>query len=283
MPNSGGRRVVKGGLTVTEYPTRRVSLWLMLALSVVLASGCVTSTDSRFQREADREEAIENYVRLATLYIGQGNTDRARVHLDRATELAPDNSAVLSVKGLLYQADSEDELAERSFKAAIANDKGYTRAHVYYGTFLYGKNRFEEARDQFAAASRDTEYPDRASVFFNLGRSEEQLENPEAAVTAYRRSVELSRGNVRSLLALSRNLVAIGDYESAERYYERLTGMMQRNTNLRHSPESLITGIRIARHVGDLNREASLALLLRNDFPNSLEYQQYKVLKADGQ
>ena len=268
---------------MTEYSTRRIGVWLMLAFSMLLVSGCVTSTDSRFQREADREQAIEDYVRLATAYIGQGNTDRARFHLDRATELAPENPAVLSAKGLLYQADSEDELAERSFRTAIANDQGYTRARVYYGAFLYGKNRFEEARDQFAAASRDTEYPDRASVFFNLGRSEEMLEDHEAAVTAYRRAVELSRGDARSLLALSRNLVAIGDYESAGYYYGRLTDLMQRNTNLRHSPESLITGIRIARHIGDLNREASLALLLRNDFPNSLEYRQYKVLKADGQ
>jgi type IV pilus assembly protein PilF len=246
-------------------------------------SGCVTSTDSRFQREADKEEAIQNYVRLATAYIGQGNVDRARVHLDRATELAPEDSAVLATKALLYQSDSEDELAERSYKSAIANDKGYTRARVYYGAFLYGKGRFEEARDQFAAASRDTEYPDRASIFFNLGLSEERLEDLDAAVRAYLRAVELSRGDVKSLLALSRTLVATDNYGTAERYYSRLMGAMQRNSNLRHSPESLITGIRIARHFGDSNREASLGLLLKSDFSNSLEYQQYKVLKSDGQ
>lgn len=268
---------------MTEYSTRRVGLGLVLALCMLVAAGCVTSTDSRFQREADREQAIADYVRLATAYIGQGNADRARIHLERAADLAPENASVLSAKGLLYQADSEDELAERSYKAAIASDQGYTRARVYYGAFLYGENRFEEARDQFAGASRDTGYPDRASVFFNLGLCEEVLENHQAAITAYRRSVELSRGDARSLLALSRNLIAAGDYEAAEYYYNRLTDMMQKNTNLRHSPESLITGIRIARHFGDLDREGSFALLLRSDFPNSLEYQQYKVLKADGQ
>ena len=256
---------------------------LALALSVLLTAGCVTSTDSRFQREADKQQAIENYVRLATAYIGQGNVDRARVHLDRATELAPDDSAVLTAKGLLYQTDSEHRLAEQSYKAAIANDKDYTRAHVFYGAFLFGKGRFEEARDQFLAASRDTEYPDRASVFFNLGLSEERLGDLKAAVRAYRRSVELSRGDVKSLLALSRTLVAAGDYNAAAGYYSRLMGTMQRNTNLRHSPESLMTGIRIARHFGNVDREASLVLLLKSDFPSSLEYKQYRVLNADGQ
>jgi len=268
---------------VTELPFRKSYLWLTLVLAAMLTAGCVTSTDSRFKREADKGQAVENYVRLATAYIGQGNADRARIHIDRATELAPDDAGVLAVQGLLYQYDSEEELAEQSYRAAIAADKGYTRARVYYGAFLYGRSRFEAARDQFAAAARDTEYPDRASIFFNLGLSEERLNNLEAAVLAYRRSVDLSRGNVESLLALSRTLVATGNYVAAERYYTRLTGAMQRNTNLRHSPESLMTGIRIARHFGDYDREASLALLLKSDFPNSSEYRQYKVLEADGQ
>lgn len=268
---------------VTKGTFRKSCLWLTLVLTALLMSGCVTSTDSRFQREADKDEAIDNYVRLATAYIGQDNVDRARVHLDRASELAPEDPAVLTVKGLLYQTDSEDELAERSYKAAISNNPRYTRGRVFYGAFLYGKGRFEEARDQFAAASRDTEYPDRASIFYNLGLTEERLEDLDAAVRAYGRAVELSRGDVKSLLALSRTLVAKGDFNAAERYYGRLMGAMQRNSNLRHSPESLITGIRIALHFGDSNREASLGLLLKSDFPNSLEYQQYKVLKADGQ
>ena len=268
---------------MADIRLRKPGFWLFMVLSALLLAGCVTTTDSRFKREADREEAIDNYVRLATAYIGQGNLDRARVHLDRATELAPEKASVLATKGLMYQADAEMELAERSYRKALANDESYTRAHVYYGAFLYGQQRFEEARDQFAAASRDTEYKDRASVFFNLGLTEERLGDLEAATTAYRRSVELSRGSAESLLALSRTLADKGDYGAASRYYSRLMGLMQRNSNLRHSPESLLTGIRIANHFGDADREASLGLLLRNEFPNSSEYQQYRVLNSDGQ
>lgn len=268
---------------MTELSFRKGGLCLVLALSALVTAGCVTSTDSRFQREADKQEAIQNYVRLATAYVGQGNTDRARVHVDRATELAPNDPAVLAAKGLLYQSDSESELAERAYREAISRDSGYTRARVYYGAFLFGKGRFEEARDQFLAASRDTEYSDRASVFFNLGLSQERLDNLDGAVSSYRRSVELSRGEARSLLALSRTLVATDQYDAAARYYSQLMGALQRNTNLRHSPESLITGIRIARYFGNNDREASLGMLLKSDYPSSLEYQQYKVLTSDGQ
>lgn len=251
---------------------------LMLAM---LVSGCVTTTDSRFSREADRQKALNNYVQLATAYIGQGNLDRARSHLERALELDSSNAAALAARGLVLSAEGEEKLAEKSFRDAISSDGGYTRGRVYYGAFLYSQSRFEEARDQFQVASRDTEYPDRGAVFYNLGMTEERLGAPEAAEAAYRRAVELTRGEARALLSLSRVLVEQQDFSEASRYYSRLQTMIQRNTRLAHSPESLYTGIRIARHFRDRDQEASLALLLRNEYPDSVEYQHYKVLIAN--
>lgn len=262
--------------------TYRSTIWRFSAVALVwatlLVTGCVTTTDSRFSREADRQEAVDDYVQLATAYIGQGNLDRARHHLDRALALESESPSARAAMGLVYNAEGEPELAESSFERAIDSDAGYTRARVYYGAFLYGQGRMDEARDQFRAASRDTEYKDRGSVFFNLGMTQERLDELDNAEASYRRAVELSRGDARSLLALSRVLAEQGDYSAAARYYSRLSSMMQKNDRLRHSPESLLTGIRIARYLDNRNQEASLALQLKNNFPESVEYQQYKVL-----
>ncbi len=268
---------------MTSEPVNRIRAAFAMVLLAMFVTGCVTNTDSRFAREADRDKAVRNYVQLATAYIGQGNLDRARSHLDRALEISPKNPGALAAMGLVYQTEGEQELAERSFENALENDPDYTRGRVYYGAYLYGERKFEEARDQFLAASRDTGYGERASVFFNLGLTEERIGNLEGAVTAYRRAVELSRGDARSLLALSRTLVESGNYQAASRHYSRLTTLMQRNKNLRHSPESLYTGIRIAHQLGDRNQASSLALQLKNNFPNSVEYQQYRVMIANGQ
>ena len=253
---------------------------VVLVIGVML-SGCVTTTDSRFSREADRQKALNNYVQLATAYIGQGNLDRARDHLERALEIDSRSAPALAARGLVLSAEGEESLAEKSFRDAIASDGDYTRGRVYYGAFLYSLKRFEEARDQFRIASRDTEYKDRGAVFYNLGLTEERLGSLESAEAAYRRAVELTRGEARTLLSLSRVLVEQGDLSQASRYYSRLQTMIQRNTRLTHSPESLYTGIRIARHFQDRDQEASLALLLRNEYPESVEYQQYKVLIAN--
>ncbi|MBK1874862.1 MULTISPECIES: type IV pilus biogenesis/stability protein PilW [Marinobacter] len=250
-------------------------------LVALLVTGCVTTTDNRFSREADRQKAVDNYVELASAYIGQGNIERARHHLDRALEIEPNSPQALAALGLIYNADGESELAEENFKKAISKDSGYTRARVYYGAFLYSKQRFAEARDQFSAASRDTSYKDRGSVFYNLGMTQERLGEQDDAIVSYRRASELTRGDARSLLSLSRVMVESGDVAGAKRYYDRLLLIMQRNLNLQHSPESLFTGIRIARYSGDRNQEASLALQLKNKYPESVEYQQYKALIAN--
>lgn len=260
----------------------RYSVWAAFASLVLLFTGCVTTTDSRFSREADRQEAIEDYVQLATAYIGQGNLERARHHLDRALDLDSDSAGALAAMGLVYNAEGEVELAEKSFKRAISADSDFTRARVYYGAFLYGQGRMSEAADQFRIASKDADYKDRGSVFFNLGMTQERLEQLDSASSSYRRAVELTRGDARSLLALSRVLAEQGEFSAASRYYARLTTMMQRNNRLRHSPESLLTGIRIAHHLNNRNQEASLALQLKNNFPESVEYQQYKALISNG-
>lgn len=247
----------------------------------VLLSGCVTTTDSRFSREADREKALNNYVQLATAYIGQNNLERARHHLERALEIDDGSAPALAAMGLVYSYEGDTGLADDSFRQAISADSGYTRGRVYYGAFLYGQGDYQGARDQFSVASRDTSYKDRSGVFYNLAMTEERLGNIEAAEAAYRRTVELTRGEARALLSLSRVLVEQDNFSEASRYYSQLQTMIQRNTRLTHSAESLYTGIRIARHFRDQDQEASLALMLRNEFPESFEYQQYKVLIAN--
>ncbi|MBJ6138051.1 type IV pilus biogenesis/stability protein PilW [Marinobacter litoralis] len=256
---------------------------LSLLVLGLLVSGCVTTTDSRFTREADREKALENYVKLASRYIAQGNLTRARHHLERAFEIDDDYAPALATMGLVYSAEGDERLSEQSFKDAVSADGKYTRGRVYYGAFLYSQGEYREARAQFAKASEDTAYKDRGGVFYNLGMTQERLGELAQAEQAYRRAVELTRGEARTLLSLARVLVEQGEYSAASRYYSRLQVMIQNTPRLVHSAESLYTGIRIARHFKDRDQEASLALLLRNEFAESEEYQQYKVLVTNGQ
>jgi type IV pilus assembly protein PilF len=58
---------------------------------------------------------------------------------------------------------------------------------------------------------------------------------------------------------------------------------MDGNRQMQHSPESLLTGIQLARYFNEWDREASLALVLKNQYPESDQYQQYKALMSNDQ
>lgn len=254
-----------------------VARWLLL-LGLLALAGCVTTTNSPFAREANQQKAVKNYVRLGTAYVSQGNYERARDHLQRALEIDPNSPGALSAMGLIYQQEGESELAEESFRKAISSDGSYTRGRLFYGAFLYGQGRYKDAQEQFSRASQDTNFDDRGSIFYNLGRTQDQLGQYDDAVNSYRRAVELNRGNASYLLALSTSLVRQGAYEEAQRYYERMAGMIQRDPKLSHSPDSLLTGLKLAHYFGNQHREASLALLLRNQYPESEQLKQYRAL-----
>ena len=98
---------------MTFIPVKRMRAALVVVLLAMFVAGCVTNTDSRFAREADRDKAVRNYVQLGTAYIGQNNLERARHHLERALELSPDDPGALAAMGLIYNAEGEPELAER--------------------------------------------------------------------------------------------------------------------------------------------------------------------------
>ena len=258
---------------------RRIRFFRLLALAGLLAlSGCVTTTDSPFAKEADKEKAEKNYVRLGTAYLGQGNYDRARDHLKRALEINPQSAGALSAMGLIYQSEGEPELADDYFKKALRSDGSYTRGRIYYGAFLYSQGKFKDASEQFETASKDTEYEDRGSIFYNLGRTQQAMGKDDDALQSYYRAVELSRGNASYLLAVSTALVNKQQYTEASAFYNRLQRMINDNPQMQHSPESLYTGIRLAHYYGDKHREASLALLLRNQYPESEELKQYRAL-----
>lgn len=252
-------------------------------LVLLLPVGCVTVTDSRFKQVADKEEVVANYVELGFAYIDKGKLERARKHLNRALKLSPEDAPANAAKALIYQAEGDDQLAEEAFRKAVNNDPSYSQARMYYGSFLFSRGRYAEARDQFLAASEDTAFEKRAAAFYNLGTTQERLDNIAGAVSSYRRAVELSRGSAEALLALSRSLVKTGDYSAASRYYSRLLNVMERDPRLTHSPQSLMTGIRISRYFDERDRESSLALLLKNRFPDSLEYQQYRAMTNNDQ
>lgn len=253
----------------------RKGLRILVTLAVtLLASACVTTTDSVFTEKADPEKALERRVELARKYIGEGNWDNAKRNLKLAYEMDPDNAEVHEAFALVYQSTGEYELAEQSYLTAIKLDRSFSRARNNYATFLYSQQRYEEAAAQLEYVVKDSLYKARPRAFVNLGLCRLQLFDTTGAEEAFRRALTMDRTNAIALLELAQLRFDADDFRASLSYYDTYRTVVRQQ-----SARGLWLGIRLARENKDRDAEGSYALALANLYPNSVEYDAYKRTK----
>lgn len=241
--------------------------WLVALCLLVTLSGCVTRQSGP---EIDREEALNTYVNLAMAYIENGNRESARHHLRKAFELDKNSPRALGAQAMLFQLEGENERAEQSFKTALRRNSDSTQTRNNYAAFLYSQERYEEAYKQFKIVSEDVDYDNRARALLNLGRSALQLERVDRAKAAFEHAYTLNRRMSAVLIELAEINFNEQEYAEAKRYLDQYANLA------RHSARSLLLGIKIERVFDNKDKEASYALALKNRFPYSDEYLEYK-------
>ena len=242
---------------------------LVLCLSVLLA-GCVSQRSGGGAQEVNVQKALEAYVKLAIGYIENRNRESARHHLRKAFELDKNSAQATAAQALLYQVEGEAELAEENFKRALRLDPDFSQARNNYASFLYAHERYAEAFEQFTRVSRDLDYNNRDLSLLNLGRTALKMGNKERAKAAFEHAYNLNPRMPTLLLELAQISFEDEDYAQAKRYLDRYGELA------RQSAQSLLLNIKIERIFGNKDKEASHAMALKNRFPYSREYLEYK-------
>lgn len=241
---------------------------LVLCLSILLA-GCVSQRSGSAQ-EVDSEKALDAHVKLAIGYIENRNRESARHHLRKAFELDKNSAKATAAQALLYQVEGEAELAEENFKRALRQDPDFSQARNNYASFLYAQGRYEQAYEEFTRVSRDLDYDNRDLALLNLGRTALKMGNKERAKAAFEHAYNLNPRMPSLLLELAQISFDEKDYAQAKRYLDRYGNLA------RQSAQSLLLNIKIERIFGNKDKEASHAMALKNRFPYSKEYLEYK-------
>lgn len=246
------------GIRVTGLATLGALLLLLGALT-----GCVTETTER--APAPKDVQLQAHLDLARGYLENRDFNRAREPLERALDIDPRSAEAATLMGVLYQSQNEPELAERYYRQALRNDPSFAMALNNYGTFLYGRGRFEDALDPLRRLCQDPDYRDRARAYLSLGLTELKVGNEDRARSAFERSLSFNTVLPRSALELAFLDFQDGDYAEANRYY----GMFRERA--RQSPRSLCLGIDLARQAGNDDQRASYEIALKNLYPDSTE------------
>ncbi len=119
-------------------------------------------------------------------------------------------------------------------------------------------------------AGEDLAYADRAEVLVNVGRTATKLGNTARAESAFAHANLLNAKLTAPYIELAELNFQKKDYAESKRFLDQYASL--RN----HTARSLLLGIRIERIFGNKDKEASYALLLKNRYPYSKEYLEYK-------
>jgi len=252
----------------TFSSTLAVLLLLLLSLQ-----GCVTESSGGLPDPAPASTRLRAQLDLARGYLEQGNLERARISLNKALEI--DSRAVEPhvLLGVLNSAESENAIAEKHFKSALAIDPVNSQALNNYGSFLYSQQRYEEAVNRLRLLVKDTEYRARGQAYLNLGLAELKVGEVANARDSFNRSLQLNFAQPRASLELAQIAYDEGEYSIAREHYDGFRSQAPQNAR------TLCLGMKLANTNADTDRMASYALALGNLFPNSIEAEQCVVPK----
>ena len=246
---------------------------LRAALPVVLVgflAGCVSSGDSSSMAgDKGRSEARQAYVQLGLGYLQQGMTEQAKVPLRKALELDkndPDTNAALA---LVFQSEMEYPLAEQAFRTALNGRPGDARILNNYGSFLFERQRYLEASDQFQNAAADNLYPERSRIYENLGITSLKLGQRETGRQQLEKALRLNPRQPRALLEMAEMAYQDKQYVTARDFYDRFSLLSGQNAR------SLLLGARLASVFDERTPTANHGQQLQRLYPGTPEYQQY--------
>ncbi|MGN0921403.1 MAG: type IV pilus biogenesis/stability protein PilW [Cellvibrio sp.] len=231
---------------------------------------CVTENSGSSRRNIDTEKALELHNRLAAGYVKNKNRESARLHLKKAFALDKKSPEATLTLAELYQLEGELVLAEETYRQAIRLKRNFSDAQNAYGIFLYGLKRYEESLVQFEKAAADLDYKARAEALVNVGRTAMMLGNNARAKAAFEHASILDKRLAIPYLELADIHYQAQDFAQAKRYLD--TYMSREQAGAR----ALYLAIRLERIFGNKDKEASHALSLKNYFPYSKEYLEYK-------
>ncbi|ACR12073.1 type IV pilus biogenesis/stability protein PilW [Teredinibacter turnerae T7901] len=240
---------------------------------ILCLGGCVTTMENP-ERRVNKQQAVEANVKLGMSYLQQNNREGAQRSFTKALEMDPKSAEGYLGLAMIHQLNGEAEEADKKFNKALRSRVDFSLASIQfsYARFLVEQKRYEEAYTYFEAASSDFNYPRRTDALVNVGRMALLLGNKERAEGAFAHALNLDPRQAEAALELADMAFASRDYTKAARF------LAQFDSSARQNPRSLWLGIRLERIFGNKDKEASYVLALKNLYPYSKEYLEYKRL-----
>ncbi len=242
--------------------------FLVIGLCLTLGA-CVTTTNAPEQK-IDLAKAEATHVQAGLNYLRQRDKESARRHFLKALKLNSRSAGANNGIALVHQMEEEYELADQYYKKALSIEPDYALARNNYGVFLFMQERYKEAEKHLEIVAKDFTYSRRAIALISLGKTQLALNKATEAEKSFKQVLSINFRQPQAQLELADLYFQQQNYTNSKFYLDQFA------KNSRQTPRSLWIGIRIEKIFGNKDKEASYALALKNLYPYSQEYLEYK-------
>jgi type IV pilus assembly protein PilF len=234
-----------------------------IAVLCALLASCVTKGENdSVYNESPLAARARAHTDLGAAYFQQNKMEVALDEFNRAVEIDPKYGQAYNGLGLVYAALNEDAKADASFKKAIQVQPDSSEAQNNYGSFLCARKRYDESIPHFLAAVKNPLYSTPNLAYANAGICSARKNDTKNAEIYLTKALQIEP------------LTHSAAYQLADIQFKRKETALAKNTLQNAlisnpSPDTLWLGIKIERILGDKDNEASYALQLRQQYPNS--------------
>jgi len=163
------------------------------------------------------DAAIENDLALNFFLLGQHELFHAAIA--KALEIEPGSAQAYYLAGrFALEAEQNPKDASRAFQKALDLAPASFKSHYYLGISLRQLTRFQAAREEFQKAAESATY---SWPFNALAETELDLNNPQAALTAALKAIEIEPQSAENVLLAGRVYQSLNQTEKAIQMYQQ--------------------------------------------------------------
>lgn len=241
---------------------------LVIPLSLLLLTGCVTEVTGRQPMQEDTAEVARLNLEMGIEYFRQGDLRAAKVKLEKAVEDDPELVTAYTALGLVYQQLGDAKGAERSYRRAVAlapDDPDALNGLAVY--LCRGPATSAEALDLF----------DRAlAIPMSQTFSNKAMLNTNAGTCAKRKDLARAEDYLRAALVTEPNfsdaLIQLADVAYQRSNYLQSRAFLQRYLSIAEASAPVLSlGMRVESAMGNEAAADEFAERLQQDFPESVE------------
>ena len=234
--------------------------WIFL---LALLVGCAGQTERQsYGGESNLRERARIHTELGAGYFGQNQLGIALEEFTEATQIDPTYAMAYNGLGLVHSALREDAKADNSFKKAILLEPNNSESRNNYGTFLCSRGRYDESIAQFLEAVKNPLYVTPGIAYMNAGICSLRKNDESNAELYLQKALQ-----AQPVLDQAAYHLAVIEFNRGKPL--RAREYLQNPLANSPTPDMLWLGIKVERQLGGRDAEASYALQLRKNYPNS--------------